>query len=109
MDITELAMIKKMAGGGSGGGSGAMVVHFALDASGSLTADKTVEEVNTAMLTTVVIGVASTVSGISIPLGPCMTLVSDNNIIGFSPAIISGQLDYVIYSSGDVWIFRGGE
>lgn len=47
MDITKLAMIKTMVGGGSGGSgtSGIMIVNLTEDESGQVTADKTISEI----------------------------------------------------------------
>ena len=47
MDITKLAMIKTMVGGGSGGGgeAGIMIVNATEDESGQVTADKTISEI----------------------------------------------------------------
>lgn len=112
MDITKFAILKKLAGGGGGSGdTGVMVVNFSLSTeagSASLVADKTVEEVKTAMQTKVVIGVVTS-QGISTPLGPCM-LRSSDSAIGFAPAQGSKTLIMGIYSTEDnSWGFAGGQ
>ena len=112
MDITKFAILKKLAGGGGGGGdTGVMVVNFSLfieAGSTSLVADKTVEEVKTAMQTKVVIGVMTS-QRISTPLGPCM-LRSSDSAIGFAPAQGKNTLIMVIYSTNDnSWEFVGGQ
>lgn len=112
MDITKFAILKKLAGGGGGGGdTGVMVVNFSLiieAGSSSLVANKTVEEVKTAMQTKVVIGVVTS-QGISIPLGPCM-LRSSDSAIGFAPSQGSNTLIMWIYSTKDnSWAFAGGQ
>ena len=47
MDITKLAMIKTMVGGGSGGGgaAGIMIVNATMDEYGNVTTDKTIQEI----------------------------------------------------------------
>ena len=112
MDITKYAILKKLAGGGGGGGdTGVMVVNFSLNVETdnfSVVADKTVEEVKTAMYTKVVIGVL-TAQGVSSPLGPCMIRGSDS-AIGFAPAQGSQNLLMCIYSTKDnSWAFAGGQ
>lgn len=87
------------------------MVNFSLSieaGSASLVADKTVEEVKTAMYTKVVIGIITS-QVISIPLGPCM-LRGYDSAIGFAPSQGSNTLLMWIYSTEDnSWAFTGGQ
>lgn len=82
-----------------GGGAGAMVVNFTLDSTG-LSADKTVEEVTTAMASMPVIGNAIESSGetpVTMHLGACFPELN-RGVGGLTPAF--GPF---IYKTNKIW------
>lgn len=99
MDITKFAILKKLAGGGNGS-SDVMIVTFTLDAeTKSVTADKTVDEVYSAMQTKAIIGVLTTGDTIT-PLGSCCANYEDmEGYPSFMPIVANGELFYLISSS----------
>lgn len=105
MDITKFAILKKLAGGGGGGGNGdVMIVTFTFDTeTQSVTADKTVNEVYSAMQTKAIIGVLTLGDTIS-PLGPCCAHWQDTaGYPAFMPCVNNGELTYVISSLHGSW------
>lgn len=106
MDITKFAILKKLAGGGGGNGD-VMIVTFTFDAeTESVTADKTVNEVYSAMQTKAIIGVL-TAGDTIIPLGPCCANWEDmGGYPSFMPNIANGKLSYLISSLKGSWVFN---
>ena len=106
MDITKYAILKKLAGGGGGNGD-VMIVTFTFDAeTESVTADKTVNEVYSAMQTKAIIGVLTDGDTI-IPLGPCCAHWSDmEGYPSFMPLVANGKLTYLISSLKGSWEFN---
>lgn len=105
MDITKFAILKKLAGGGGGGGNDdVMIVTFTLDPeTKSVTADKTVDEVYSAMQTKAIIGVLTFGDAIA-PLGPCCADWHDMaGYPAFMPYVNNGILSYTISSLHGSW------
>ena len=104
MDITKYAILKKLAGGGGNGSSDVMIVTFTFDAeTQSVTADKTVNEVYSAMQTKAIIGVL-TAGDTIIPLGSCCAHWQDTaGYPAFMPCVNNGELTYVISSLHGSW------
>lgn len=107
MDITKYAILKKLAGGGGNGSSDVMIVTFTFDAeTESVTADKTVNEVYSAMQTKAIIGVL-TAGDTIIPLGPCCAHWADmRGYPSFMPNVANGKLSYLISSLKGSWVFN---
>lgn len=106
MDITKFAILKKLAGGGGGSGNGdVMIVTFTLDTeTKSVTADKTVDEVYSAMQTKAIIGVFTLGDKIA-PLGPCCAHWEDMaGYPAFMPFVNNGMLSYLISSLNGSWV-----
>ena len=111
MDITKFAILKKLAGGGGGSGNGdVMIVTFTFDTeTQSVTADKTVDEVYSAMQTKAIIGVL-TAGDTIIPLGSCCANSADiEGYPSFMPFVANGKLFYLISSSSSSgsWAYNG--
>lgn len=108
MDITKFAILKKLAGGGGGGGNGdVMIVTFNFDeGTESVTADKTVNEVYSAMQTKAIIGVLN-IGDTIIPLGPCCAHWANmGGYPSFMPKVTNGNLSYLISSLNGSWAFN---
>lgn len=98
-------------------GGGAMVVTFTVTSTG-LSADKTVEEVTTAMASMPVIGNLTESNGekpVTVSLGACCVEISSSNstVPAFGPFFVKSSSDngiagFVGVGSNGEWEFRGG-